>query len=370
MVPEIIFQKIVSTADGQGATEGRYMEKYFNGNFDKVKTLLTSLFQVVSVQVSSENVTQIKVDTTTDPYSLYYTIDPIGTAEPNWILLTSTFANLLGKPSDNIALKTELESKASKEVTDTLVVQVGKNTDNITEITKNVTKNQDDIEDLQLRLNNVDGTLDTVVHTDGSGAFYIRYNAYLNTVEYSTTAQTDDWHSVIATNINFLDIQGLPEDNALLVEYVNNVLSSITGNFISMEELVKHTSDYNNPHQVTAEQVGLGNIQNEVDALKGAANLANNNTLTKYLNEEQADDLVCYISSHYVNTAEIGSFVQVALLTGTQTYKTVDGLVVSINTDPQTLPQWYNLVLSDDEPISATVYYNEELRTYMLGGGA
>lgn len=368
MNPEIIFQTILSTPTGEGATEGRNMQKAFNNNFNKAKTLLEQLFSIVSIQVSSENVTQIKVDTSTTPNSLYYTLDPIGTEEPTWERLSTSFASLQGNPSDNIALKQILDSKAAASTVSSLSTTVNQHTTDISNLQTTTTQNTTDIGTIKQQVSTIQQDSTNNVKTEVGSKLYIRYNALLNTVEYSTTGTEESWSSIIATNINFADLTGLPEDNHNIVQYVENKISTAIQGLVTTSELIEHTSNYENPHQVTADQLGLGNVLNEIAELQGAQNLARNKYLTDYLNTEQlADAEVTYISSHYIDTSTIGSFVQVATITGDQTFNTVDGLMITMNTNPLSLPKWYSMVL-DDSATTYTIYYNEQLRYYMLGG--
>lgn len=369
MKNEIIFQTITSTPTGVGATEGRNMAKAFNNNFKQVKTLLDTLFQAVSIQVSSENITQIKVDTSTTPYSVYYTTDPLNVPEPNWILFSTTFANLSGQPTDNIALKTILDSKAPNSTVDGLSTTVAQHTTSLNGLTTDMTEAKQNIGTLQSQVASLGSEFNSVVRTDVGSTMYVRYNALLNVVEYSTTGQENDWHSIIATNIQFADLTGLPEDNPNLVQYIQSQLSTTITGFVTPEQLIAHTTDTNNPHEVTAEQLGLGNVLTDIASLKGSANLANNVILSDFLEDnEQSDEAIYYISSQFVDPETYGTFTTVRTLTSEDDkYTTVDGDEITFETDFSTLPQWYRCIWNEDVT-QLTIKYNEELRTYMKGG--
>ena len=94
-MPEIIFQTLTATKTGINASSGKQTEVAFNDNFALVKSLLEALFKIAGITVTSEQVTQIKADTTTNPYTLYYSVDPLTKENPTWIpLIVTNFANL------------------------------------------------------------------------------------------------------------------------------------------------------------------------------------------------------------------------------------------------------------------------------------
>ena len=124
-MPEIIFQTLKSTATGVAASTGKQTEVAFNDNFSLVKNLFEQLFNVAAVTITSDEITQIKADTTTTPYTLYYTTDDPTSSNINWIpLVVTSFAKLQGDPSDNIALKTVLDAKGSAADVATLQTQM------------------------------------------------------------------------------------------------------------------------------------------------------------------------------------------------------------------------------------------------------
>lgn len=359
----IVFQKIVSTPDGVGATEGRYMEKYFNDNFDDVASYLQNLFSIVSVQVSSNDVTQLKVDTSTTPYSIYYSLDPIDTESPTWHLLTTTFANISGDPMANIALKGLLDAKANVSTVNTLQSQVNSNTTNISELTTNVSELSTNVGTLSSQVETLSEDVTGAIKTDDGSTMYIRYNALTNSVEYSL--DLNSWHSIIASNINFVDISGLPEDNANLVQYITNQITSAVAGFVTTQTLSQHTTNYNNPHQVTPDQIGLGTVLQDIETLKSLNGSGSAMTLDAYLDAQSDEGELTFISSHYVDPDTYGTWTQVATVTEEAPYNTVDGEQITINTPPSDLEPWYRM-----EPTEAglIIKYNEQLRTYEKGG--
>lgn len=271
---EIIFQTLVSTPTGVGASTGKYTEEAFNENFSKVKTYLEALFGIAAITVTSEQITQIKVDTTVTPYALYYTMDPLDTpaGEVTWYDLDNvSFSDLQGSPMDNIALATILDAKAS--ATDVSILEttvsgldtaVTNNTTAIATNTQNIATNAANISTLQSNETHL-------VHTPvADGTLYLRYNTTEHRIDYSQDGS--HWYSIASGSVSFADISGSPADNNNLVSYVasvvQNAISALTIDFVSSADFDLHVNNKNNPHEVTKAQIGLGDVDNTSDADK------------------------------------------------------------------------------------------------------
>lgn len=296
MNPEIEFSHIISTATGEEATSGRLMQDAFNNNFDRLKTLLKDLYTIVSVQVSSDEITKIKVDTSTDPYLIYYTLDPVDTEDPTWILLSSSFATLDGQPSDNIALKAALDSKASALAVENLTIAVANNTTDVADLKLTTSGLSTDVGALQVSVTDMQGSLANNVETP-SGKLYLRYDSYTNSVEYSLDKTT--WSNILASDINFVDIGGNPSDNNALVSYVNNAIATTITGLATTQDLAVHTSNMNNPHNVTAAQLGLGTVIQDIAQLKNSKYLHSECDLLTYKNNTLDEGTIYNISSHF-----------------------------------------------------------------------
>lgn len=251
-MPEIIFQRLKSTATGVGGSTGKQTETAFNDNFTLVKTLLEQLFAVASITVTSEQITQLKADTTTTPYTLYYTTD---TEEPiTWTRLMNVgFADLSGQPTDNIALNSALTAKANQADLATLTLQVSGNSSSI--------------EALQ-------GAVADRVRVPHEDVLYLRYNSTTGGVQYSLNGST--YVDISAGAATYATIGGQASDSASLVNYVAGeiatTLVTISNTYATQNALSAHENNQNNPHSVTKAQVGLGNVDNTSDIDKPISN--------------------------------------------------------------------------------------------------
>lgn len=268
---EIIFQTLVSTPTGVGASTGKHTEEAFNENFAKVKTYLEALLAVASITVTSEQMTQIKVDTSVTPHAIYYSMDPVDTpaSEITWYDLDNvSFADLQGNPTDNIALANILNAKAalsdfnalSANVT-ALGTTVSGHTDSIADNTRDISTNTQSISTIR-------SDMVHLVHSPtADGTLYLRYNTTHTRIEYSL--DNSQWFNIASGAVDFSDISGNPTSNNNLVSYVTNsiqqAIQGVTGDFVSTQDFNLHVNNKNNPHEVTKEQIGLGNVDNTAD---------------------------------------------------------------------------------------------------------
>lgn len=262
---DIIFQTIKSTRTGEGASTGKQTEIAFNQNFALAKRLFDELISIASMSVVSEQVTQVKLDTSTRPYLIYYSIDPITDPNPTWIPAANTsFSSIIGVPTDNIALKTLLDSKGSATDVEILKTQMSGATSDIIALqnqqeinTTNIATNTSSITDIQATL------LDTV-RTQHGDTLYIRYVQQTNTLEYSLDGVT--YTDISALGTDFGSITGNVTDNATLVNYISNqiaiAIADATATYALAADLQAHVTNVNNPHGITKAQIGLGDVEN------------------------------------------------------------------------------------------------------------
>ena len=313
---DINFKTITSTVDGVNASTGKQTETAFNDNFTLAKNLFEQLFSVASVTIISNEMTSIMVDTETDPYTLYYTTDD-PSENPTWRRLVNvSFADLLGNPTDNIALNTILSSKAESSDVSTLQTQMTAAQSNISNLQTPVGNHTTAIGANSSAISALQTDVANRVRTPSGDVLYLRYVVANNTIQYSTDGT--NYTDILSSGISFSGITGNASDNASLVSYVadqiNSALSTIATTYVSQTTFTDHTTDYNNPHNVTKAQVGLGNCDNTSDLdkpISTAVQIALNNitsdtppivsiTPTSYRAGTPTSDYVYFTSKSFV----------------------------------------------------------------------
>lgn len=257
---DIVFQVIKATATGDNATTGREMQNKFNENFDLVKQLFEQLFLIVSLQVSSETIKQVKVDTEVNPHKLYYSIvdDP---SEEDWLpLVRVNYSDIEGNPLDSIALKEALDSKASTTQVSEINVTLQSHESLLQEHKEKLDDHAARIGVNEVNIKAIQDTLPYVVKTTPGDTLYLRYLPGTEEIEYSTDNTT--WVNINQTHIQFANLVGEVTDCIPIVNYVRKVLDETLVDYARLELLNAHTVNNENPHNVTKEQLGLDKVEN------------------------------------------------------------------------------------------------------------
>lgn len=390
---EIIFQKLKSTVDGVGATTGKQTETAFNENFELVKSLFTQILVSLSLTVVSQEIKQLRVDTATNPYTLYYSLDDLDVADPTWIkLLNFSFAQLTGSPMDNIALKTILDSKASQGSLDTLTLQVTGCIDSVTALTSLVNninntelpslKDKDRTLEASIKANKdsidaINADLENVVLTQAGDSLWIRYNSGDNILEISINQGTS-WTPVGTLNMTWTQISGDPSESESLSNFISEAITNAVANFITTETFSNHVSDTNNPHNVTAAQLGLGNVLDLINKLEGSESTIIYGKTSSFLTNIDKIPLgkAYFTSSHFdrvpltIEGEDYYDFVQT--ITPDESYTGPDEFTITVeifNTAPETIPTYYHVFNNDDISDNIDIYFNETLYNYIEEGG-
>ena len=177
-------------------------------------------------------------------------------------------------------------------------------------------------------------TKDTNLTYRWSGSRYIEISASLALGETSSTAYPGDKgkettdkvnthvadlnnpHQVTKEQVGLGNVDNTsdldkPVSNATQ-ELINEVKESInSGNTTITDNLTKHIEDYNNPHKVTKDQVGLGNVDNTSDKdkpLSDAAKEAINEvkTLITSSGTDLSNHIKDYTNPHRVTAEQVG----------------------------------------------------------------
>lgn len=417
---ELIFQKLKSTVDGVGATTGKQTEKAFNENFDLVKTLFTEVLSALAITVTSSELKQIKVDTSTTPYTLYYSLDDESKENPTWIkLLQFGFSQLTGSPYDSISLKTVLDTKANTVTTDSIALQItGINNDIFSINTKisglkdedsnlyheierldtadesirtsiqNLKKNelaalnaedarlQSEIDALELSTGQTSAELSRVVFTEEGDTLWLRYESGTNELQASTDLGVT-WLPVGAVSLQWKQLTGNPADASTLVELIDTKLTTALQKYVQTATFTSHTSNYENPHKVTAAQLGLGNVLELVQNLEASDNeIIRGNQDSYFKHIDEIPSKAYFLSSHFDRvklTIEGANYYElVKTISDGESYIGPDDFVINhevYESSPDTIPVYYKVYNNIADTSKLDIEYNESLYTYISGGG-
>lgn len=415
---DLIFQKLKSTVDGVGATTGKQTEKAFNENFDLVKNLFTEVLSALAITVTSGELKQIKVDTSTTPYTLYYSLDDESNENPTWIkLLQFGFSQLTGSPYDSISLKNVLDTKANTVTTDSIALQITginndifsinteisglKNADSnlraeitrldnadsniktsiqnlklneLADLTTEDARLQSEIDALKLVAGETTADLSRVVFTEEGSSLWIRYNPDNNELQASTNSGKT-WLPVGALSLEWRQLKGDPALSTTLDSFVTTKLETALSQYITKSLYSTHVDNLNNPHKVTAAQLGLGNVLELVNNINQSEIVQAN--VTSYIkHNNEIPDKAYFLSSHFGRvklTIEGNDFFEfVKTLNDGESYELVDGTMISKDSyekDPESVPVYYRVSYNTADPNKLDIYYNEELYNYIRGGG-
>ena len=256
----------IQAGEGKTGTSGEQLEVMWTTNFNLIKSLFESLDQDVQNRILSNDITQMKVENGV----AYFT-----TNGEDWISLGPSFANLTGDPDENPALV----EKFGNYVT---IVTFNALNNRLSLAESSIILLQGDVVNLQ----NLVGTLRDEVEANNTGllarvavletniAHKITSQSVVEIREHSEgeleyTIDGVHWYGVSESDaVTWGNILGNISDQADLQLIITNINEAIAGLTPTVAAARDHMQDYNNPHQVTKAQLGLGNVDNTADADK------------------------------------------------------------------------------------------------------
>lgn len=287
----------ITAGQGRTGTTGQQLADSWETNFDLLKNLLMSLDEDVQARIISHEIQEIKVENGI----AYFTTDNGET----WVSLGPSFANITGRPEDCPALVAKFANYVTVSTFNNTLSRISTLENNFVILDGTVSNMGLDVETLKSQMNdNTDGVLVrlTTVETSldnkisSTSVAEIRQNSTSTEVdgeivteyflEYRIKGQTDwapvsgtpvvEWGQIVG-NINeneqlmnkFDEILDAISDIESVITTIQNNISELQGRMTTAEESISnHINDTNNPHQVTASQLGLGNVDNTSDANK------------------------------------------------------------------------------------------------------
>lgn len=248
---------------------GQVMVTKINTNFHAIDSEFLYMATEIGKRIKSEQIKEIKKENG----HLYYTED--GSI---WTQLDgTTWGQITGTIANQTDLMNMFNSKAPLDEFEALVSQVDVNESNITKLLTDMTTAKQNISTLQTAVNQhnedideINNTLAVKISSDTIKAFRQK-SGDPNNLEF--TINGSDWvtllgeQTVVAWGEIVGDIQNQRDLIVLFNDYSTTEEVEAMINTVQ-SALSSHTTDTNNPHQVTKEQVGLGNVDNTADMNK------------------------------------------------------------------------------------------------------
>ena len=248
---------------------GQVMVTKINTNFHAIDSEFLYMATEIGKRIKSEQIKEIKKENG----HLYYTED--GSI---WTQLDgTTWGQITGTIANQTDLMNILNDKAPLDRFEALVSQVDVNESNITKLLTDMTTAKQNISSLQTAVNQhnedideINSTLAVKISSDTIKAFRQK-SGDPNNLEF--TINGSDWitllgeQTVVAWGEIVGDIQNQRDLIVLFNDYSTTEEVEAMINTVQ-SALSSHTTDTNNPHNVTKEQVGLGNVDNTADMNK------------------------------------------------------------------------------------------------------
>ena len=248
---------------------GQQMVDQMNSNFHATDAQFLAHNNALQLRIISNQVKEIKEDNGI----LYYTTEEKSSEEEEdtrtWTPLQAEWGKITGTITNQKDLQDALASKAPLEDFNKLSQTVTTNSNSILILQGNITSLSNSITSISNQINN-----------STNGILVRLSDAEATLAKKITSEDVIEIRAVNGTALEFtLDGEKwLPVSDAGLVEW-GNITGDIKNQadinllFNNMNELIEtlqttvtnHTTDVSNPHEVTAEQIGLGNVDNTSD---------------------------------------------------------------------------------------------------------
>lgn len=245
---------------------GQVMVTKINTNFHAIDSEFLYMATEISKRIKSEQIKEIKKENG----HLYYTED-----DSIWTQLDgTTWGQITGTIANQTDLMNMFNSKAPLDRFEALVAQVTVDESNITKLLSDMTTAKQNISSLQTAVNQhnedideINSTLAVKISSDTIKAFRQK-SGDPNNLEFTINGR--DWITLLGeqTVVAWGEIVGDIQNQRDLIVLFNDYSTTAEMNAaikVVSDALSTHTTNTNNPHNVTKEQVGLGNVDNTAD---------------------------------------------------------------------------------------------------------
>ena len=252
-----------------GMSGEKFVDK-MNANLEATDAEFKAHNNALNIRIISNQIKEIKVENG----NTFYTLDgpEVPEEDREWHTLQGEWGKIGGTLSDQIDLQNALNAKANQDDFIVLEKAVQDNYAEFQDLADDVSGIADDLAAIDNQINNNStGILVRLSTAEALLAKKISSDQVLEirttdglSLEFTTDGTT--WKPVSTAGVvEWGDIIGDIGNQADLLLRFSNIEDTIDA---LDRDLSSHESDNTNPHQVTAAQVGLGNVDNTSDANK------------------------------------------------------------------------------------------------------
>jgi len=238
---------------------GQKMTDALNADLHAVDAEFLAIAQALLKRVISNQIKEIKEENEVVSYT---------TDGKTWKPLQASWGKIVGNIADQEDLNAILNDKIGTEQFNALASQVGTNSADILLLNTSVGDLENDFRALD---NQVNGNSGILVRLSGAEALLAKKITSEQVLEIRTvngtalefTMDGQNWYPVSSAGIvNWGQIEGNITEQADLQLLLKNLEDIVKA---ADEKVDEHTDDLSNPHQVSKQQVGLGNVDNTSD---------------------------------------------------------------------------------------------------------
>lgn len=241
---------------------GQKMTDALNADLHAIDAEFLAIAQALLKRVISNQIKEIKEENEVVSYT---------TDGKTWKPLQASWGKIVGNIADQEDLNAILNDKIGTEQFNALASQVGTNSADILLLNTSVGDLENDFKALDNQINGNSGIL---VRLSGAEALLAKKITSEQVLEIRTvngtalefTMDGQNWYPVSSAGIvNWGQIEGNIAEQAdlqLLLKNLENIAKAAD------EKADEHIDDLSNPHQVSKQQIGLGNVDNTSDADK------------------------------------------------------------------------------------------------------
>lgn len=251
---------------------GAQLIEALNGNNVYSKQLINALAEQVLLRVLGNNIKQIKSENN----KLYFTLDG-----ENWLSSdNNTWGSITGVISDQTDLQAVLDTKATNEQLTGVSNTVNTLSGRVDGLSTTVSANTQNIQ----------------TNTTAIGTLQTKVASQVSSPTIKAIRLSNGFLQTTVDGVTWVNVQSIAEINwgAIGGEISNQVdLQEALSSKAKVSDFNAHKNNTNNPHQVTATQVGLGNVDNTADLDKPISTATQNalNELSALIQDLDNDKL-------------------------------------------------------------------------------